>query len=69
MNKDKFLKICDFASVALVVVFIVKNIVDYLQYDPNINSAPFEVWIIANIVYFIVPTIIIQIIKKILLKK
>ena len=59
MKKGSILKICNFISIILLVCFVVKTIIDYINYSSIINSAPFHVWIIINSIYFIVPAIII----------
>lgn len=62
MKKINISKICNIVSVALIIIFIIKSIIDYFQYSSIINSAPFYAWIIVNTLYFIVPAIVIFII-------
>lgn len=58
MKKINGVIVCYALSILLFLSFIIKSIVDYSQYNSTLNSAPFYIWIIANIVYFIVPAII-----------
>lgn len=58
MKKINGVIVCYTLSILLFLGFIIKSIVDYSQYKSTLNSAPFYIWIIANIVYFIVPAII-----------
>lgn len=62
-------KICNTTSLILFIVFIGKTIMDYLQYNPLTNSAPFYVWIIFNTLWFILPALIFIIIGLIFAKK
>ncbi len=57
-------RLSNISGLILIIVFIVKSLFDFLIYDPNSNSAPFYIWIIANAVYFIIPAIIIFIIGR-----
>ena len=45
-------------SGVLVIGFVIKNIVDYAQYNDTLHSAPFYIWIFMNAVYFIIPSIV-----------
>ena len=56
-------------SIILVIAFMVKSIVDYFQYSSTLNSAPFYVWVLVNVLCLIVPSIIIFIIGIIFRKK
>lgn len=69
MDKKLIQKICNTTSLILLVVFVIKTITDYFQYDPLINSAPFYVWIIVNALWFVLPAITALIIGLILAKK
>ena len=69
MNKKLIQKICNTTSLILLVVFVIKTITDYFQYDPLSNSAPFYVWIIVNALWFVLPAITALIIGLILVKK
>lgn len=39
----------------LILVFILKNPLDYLVYSNTLNSAPFWVTILVNGIYFLIP--------------
>ncbi len=69
MNK-KSLSIIPFGlSTALVAVFIIKCVIDYVQYASTLNSAPFYVWIVVNAIYFIIPAIILAVLGIVINKK
>lgn len=57
--KKNITMICNILSAVLVIVFIVKSIVDYFQYDKMLNSAPFSAQVLVNALYFIIPAIIV----------
>ena len=69
MKKKNGTLICNIISLLLIIAFVVKSIVDYLQYSSSLNSAPFYVWVVANAIYFIVPSVIIFVIGIIIKKK
>lgn len=69
MKKINLSKICNIISIILVIAFMVKSIVDYFQYSSTLNSAPFYVWVLVNVLCLIVPSIIIFIIGIIFRKK
>ncbi len=59
MKKINAARICNILSIALLVGFVINTIVDYIRYSTTLNSAPFYLWIIVNMVYFILPAIIV----------
>ena len=63
--------VCYAISILLFLAFIIHTIVDYNRYyNSNIlTAAPFYLWIVVNIVYFIVPAIIFLIIGIIIKNK
>ena len=69
MKRSNGVTICYALSVLLFLGFIINTIVDYNRYDSTLNSAPFYIWIIANIICFIVPAIIAFVVGVILKKK
>ena len=56
-------------SIGLAVVFLVKTAMDYGVYSNTLNSAPFEVWILVNALYFLLPALIALIIGLVRKKK
>ena len=62
-------KICHALSILLFLGFVIKTIVDYSQYQSTLNSAPFYIWIIANMIYFIVPAIILWLASIVIKRK
>ena len=60
---------CLIISVILVVVFIFKTVIDYLQYDEMVNSAPFYLWVVVNGIHFIIPAVILFVIGIVIGKR
>lgn len=58
MKKISSVTVCYVLSVLLLLGFIVNTIVDYGRYNRTLNSAPFYIWIVVNVLIFIVPSII-----------
>ena len=58
MKKINGVKVCYILSILLFLGFVIQTMIDYSQYKSTLNSAPFYIWVIANIIYFIVPAII-----------
>lgn len=69
MEKISMPKICNTLSIILIISFVVKSIVDYFNYSPTLNSAPFYVWILVNIFCFLIPAIIIFFVGIIIKRK
>lgn len=69
MKKIKGETVCYTLSVLLLLLFIIHTIVDYSRYDSTLNSAPFYLWIVVNILYFIIPAMIVFIVGIIIGKK
>ncbi|MBR3928138.1 MAG: hypothetical protein IKJ65_03955 [Clostridia bacterium] len=69
MKKIKGETVCYTLSVLLLLLFIIHTIVDYSRYDSTLNSAPFYLWIVVNILYFIIPAMIVFIVGIIIRKK
>ena len=69
MKNDNRVKICYGLSLILFIVFIIKTVIEYGKYNSILNSAPFYIWVIVNIIYFIVPAIIALIIGLVLSRK
>ncbi len=69
MKKAAIIKLCYIASMVLVILFFIKNIVDYSTYTTTLNSAPFYVWIAVNALYFLLPAVVIFIVGIIMKKK
>ena len=60
---------CYALSVLLFLGFIINTILDYSRYNSTLNSAPFYIWIIVNMIYFLVPAITAFTIGVVLRKK
>lgn len=69
MKKENIYKFLYTVCIFLVIGFIVRLGVDYFKYNNTNNSAPFYAFIIERIVEFIVPSIVVLIIGKVMKKK
>ena len=69
MKKAAIIKLCYIASIVLVILFFIKNIIDYSTYTTTLNSAPFSVWIAVNALYFLVPAILVWLVGGMIKKK
>jgi len=69
MKKENIYKFLYTVSVLLVIGFTIRLGVDYFQYDEMNNSAPFYAFIIERVVEFILPSIIVFIVAKVVKKK
>lgn len=64
--KNKIYKI---PIIIFIICFISKTAIDYKKYLTYTNSAPFYIFVITNIIYFIMPAVILLIIYVIKNKK
>lgn len=62
MRKKNIRVFCNIISAVLVVIFVIKTIINYFQYDAVITSAPFYVCILINAIFLIIPSIIVYIV-------
>jgi len=69
MKKISLQGICNIISLILLIVFVIKTVINYFQYDVMINSAPFYVWIITNAVFILIPALLIFIVGCITSKR
>ena len=67
--KKKLPLICNVISIALMLAFVIKCIIDYKQYLLSFGSAPFNVWVFVNTLYMLVPSAIVFTIGLIAKKK
>lgn len=67
--KKKIPMICNIICVILVITFVIKTIMDYKKYTESFGSAPFSVWVLVNVVYLIIPAIIVWIIGILIKRK
>ncbi len=68
MKKENMYKFLYAVCIFLVVGFVIRLGVDYFQYDNINNSAPFYVFVIARLLEFILPGIIVFVVAKIMKK-
>ena len=52
MRKNKTAIVCNIIGVLLIVWFAINTVLDYQSYVVSFNSAPFRIWIYANIVFY-----------------
>ena len=69
MKKLNISKLCYVISILMLIGFVINTILDYSRYNSTLNSAPFYLWILVNILCFIVPAIIYFIIGIVIKKK
>ena len=69
MKKANAPKICRTISIILLILFAVKTIFDYTQYQKTFTSAPFHVWVLVNALSLIVPAVIVFIIGSAIKRK
>ena len=67
--KKKIPTICKVLSVVLVITFIVLSIVDYVNYNPMVTSAPYYVNLLVNALFLLIPAVIVFIIGIIIEKR
>ena len=60
--KKKITTICKVLCVVLVIAFIILSIVDYVNYNPMVTSAPYYVDLLVNALFLLMPAIIVFII-------
>ena len=68
-GKLLFNKICYVISTTLLVAFVIKLLRDIYVYNTTLNSAPFYIWLLVDMIYFIVPAIVLLVIGKVVQKK
>ncbi len=69
MKKENIYKFLYIVSIIFIIGFIIIIGVDYFKYDNLNNSAPFYTFIIMRIIEFIIPSILVFIIGKIIKNK
>lgn len=67
--KKKISTICKVLSVVLIIAFIVLSIIDYINYNPTVTSAPYYVNLIINASFLLIPAIIVYVIGIIIEKR
>lgn len=69
MKKENIYKFLYLICMFLILGFIIRLGVDYIKYDEVNNSAPFYIFVIKNVVEFILPASILFIAGKVINKK
>lgn len=70
MKKENIYKVLYAVSICLIVAFVIMVIVDkYIYHNTPVISAPYYLFIIVRAAEFIIPSIIVFIIGKVLKKK
>ena len=67
--KKNISTICKALSVVLIIAFIILSIIDYINYNPIVTSAPYYVNLIINALFLLIPAIIVYIIGIIVEKR
>ena len=69
MKKENIYKLLYAVSILSLIGFIVRLGADYFKYDNLNNSAPFYTFIMVRMIEFLIPSIAILIIGKVIKKK
>lgn len=69
MKKENIYKFLYAICIFIIIGFIIRLGADYFKYDNINNSAPLYVLLIERIIEFIIPSIVLFIIGKIMKKK
>ena len=69
MKKKNIQIICNIISALLAIVFVIKTIINFFQYDTLLNAAPFYVWILVNALFFLIPASIVFVVGIIVSRK
>lgn len=69
MKKENIYKFLYVVSIFLIIGFAIRLGIDYFKYDTHNNSVPFYAFIIERVVEFIIPSIIVFVVAKIVKKK
>lgn len=69
MKKENIYKFLYTVSLFLIIGFVIRLGVDYFKYDNTNNSAPFYTLIIERLIEFIIPSIIVFIVGKVIKTK
>ena len=69
MKKKTIIKLCNIASIVLLLCFVVSTVTGYMRYSATLNSAPFSVWVLVDAIYFIVPALLLFVVGMILRKR
>lgn len=69
MKKENIYKLLCFIAIILIIGFFIKLGIDYFNYDSYNNSIPFYVYILESGLKFMVPSVIIFVVSRIVNKK
>ena len=69
MKKKNIQIICNIISELLAIVFVIKTIINFFQYDTLLNAAPFYVWILVNALFLLIPASIVFVVGIIVSRK
>ena len=69
MKKKNIQIICNIISALLAILFVIKTIINFFQYDTLLNAAPFYVWILVNALFLLIPASIVFVVGIIVSRK
>ena len=69
MKKKNIQIICNIISALLAIVFVIKTIINFFQYDTLLNAAPFYVWILVNALFLLIPASVVFVVGIIVSRK
>lgn len=69
MKKVNICKILYGISIILLIGFAISLVTDYMQYNSYLNSAPFYVFVLVRVVEFVLPSVIVFIVARVVKRK
>lgn len=69
MKKENYYKLLYVGIILLIIGFVIRVIIDFVQYNVFENSAPFYIFIFVRILEFIVPSSVLFLIARAVKRK
>ena len=64
--KKTIIKLCKLVPIVLLLCFVVSVVTGYTRYSSTLNSAPFSVWVLVDVLCFLVPSLILFVVGIVL---
>lgn len=65
MSKEKVIKICNIVAFILALSFLLKLARDAFVYNTTLNSAPFWIWVLVDMLYYLLPAAILFLLGRV----
>lgn len=65
MSKEKVIKICNVVAFILALSFLLKLARDAFVYSTTLNSAPFWIWVLVDMLYYLLPAAILFLLGRV----